>query len=139
MTQPATNADITAVSLTVAGLTANSKPYDGNATATLNGAAALSAGVVGSEDVTLGGTPVAAFDTQNAGTAKPVTVSGYTLAGADIGNYTLSQPAGLSADITAAGLTVTGITANNKVYDGTTTATLNTGSASLVGVVGGKP
>ena len=33
---------------------------------------------------------------------------------------------------------MTGITANNKVYDGTTTATLNTGSASLVGVVGGE-
>jgi len=30
-------------------------------------------------------------------------------------------------------LTVSGVTANNKVYDGTTTATLNTGSAALVG------
>src|SRR5439155_14877657 len=42
-----------------------------------------------------------------------------------------------SANITAKGLTVTGTSANNKPYDGTTTATLNLGSASLVGVVSG--
>jgi len=35
-------------------------------------------------------------------------VTGYALAGADIGNYTLSQPTSLSADITAVALTVTG-------------------------------
>ena len=32
---------------------------------------------------------------------------------------------------------VCAVTANNKVYDGTTTATLNTGSATLMGVIGG--
>jgi phosphotransferase system IIA component len=135
LTQPTTNADITAVALTVTGVTANSKPYDGNNTATLGGTAALSAGVVGSEDVTLGGTPAATFDTKNVGTAKPVTVTGFALAGADIGNYTLSQPAGLAADITQAVLTVTGLGAQNKVYDGTTAATL-TGTAGLAGVFG---
>src|SRR5207249_6620267 len=39
--------------------------------------------------------------------------------------------------ITAKTLTVSGITASNKVYDGNTTATLNTGAAALVGVVAG--
>src|SRR6185437_8060937 len=38
--------------------------------------------------------------------------------------------------ITAKALTVSGITANNKTYDATTAAQLNTGSAALVGVVG---
>jgi hypothetical protein len=60
-------------------------------------------------------------------------VSGLTLSGADAGNYTLTQPM-TTATITAHGLTVTGITATNKVYDGTTTATLNVANASLVGV-----
>ena len=35
-------------------------------------------------------------------------------------------------------LTVSGITANNKVYDRTTAANLNVGSASLVGVFSGN-
>ena len=43
-----------------------------------------------------------------------------------------------NASITAKPLTVTGITANNKVYDNTTAATLNSGSAALVGVVGSE-
>jgi hypothetical protein len=39
--------------------------------------------------------------------------------------------------ITPATLSVTGITADDKRYDGTTTATLNTSGAALVGVVNG--
>ncbi len=66
----------------------------------------------------------ATFDTKNVGTAKPVTVTGVTLSGADAGNYTVAQPAGLTADITALELTVAGATADNKVYDGTTDATV---------------
>ena len=53
------------------------------------------------------------------------------------GNYSLAQPAGLTANITPVGLTVTGITANNKPYDGTTAATLNVGGATLNGVLTG--
>src|SRR5208283_1531805 len=46
---------------------------------------------------------------------------GYAITGADAGNYTLAQPAGLAADITAATLTITA-TANTKTYDGTISA-----------------
>ena len=79
-----------------------------------------------------GGT--ATFDTKNVGTGKTVTGTGFTLAGADAGNYVLaSTTLTTTADITAA--TVTGsITANNKVYDGTTAATLAT--RTLSGVLG---
>jgi len=34
-------------------------------------------------------------------------------------------------------LTITGVTANNKIYDRTTSATLNLGSAALSGVLAG--
>ncbi len=61
---------------------------------------------------------------------KTVTVSGLALAGRDAANYTLTQPT-TTANITPAGLTVTSITANNKVYDSTTAATL-TGTPTLV-------
>ena len=70
--------------------------------------------------------------------ALVVTVSGLTLTGAGATNYTLAQPAGLSANITAAGVAITsGITANNKVYDGTPVATISSNNVVLNGVVGG--
>ena len=56
------------------------------------------------------------FNNKNVGTAKPVTVSGVTLSGGDAGNYTVSQPSGLAADITAKNLTISGAVAQNKVY-----------------------
>ncbi|MEI7908428.1 MAG: family 43 glycosylhydrolase [Verrucomicrobiota bacterium] len=86
--------------LTVSGVTAANKEYDGTPAATLIGTAAL-VGVVSGDTVTLGGTPSASFANANVGTAKPVTVTGYTLAGASAVNYSLTQPA-LSANITAA-------------------------------------
>src|SRR5205814_314688 len=72
---------------------------------------------------------------KNVGTAKPVTVSGVILSGAGATNYTVSQPSGLTANITAKNLTISGAVANNKQYDGDDTATVNFGGASLVGVI----
>ena len=125
-------ANITPASLTITGLTANNKVYDTTVTDTLSGTATVSA--LGNDVVSLGGTGTAAFASKNVGTGKAVTVSGYTLSGADAGNYTLIEPTGLTANITAASLTVTGLTANNKVYDATTGATLSgTATVSALG------
>ena len=120
--------------LTVTGLSAVNKVYDRTTVATLTGAATLS-GVVPGDVVNLGGTATGSFADKTVGTNKLVTVSGLALTGADAGNYTLSAP-NLSANITAATANVTGLTAGNKVYDGTTAATL-TGTARLTGVVPG--
>jgi hypothetical protein len=65
-----------------------------------------------------------------------VTVSGLSLSCADSTIYSLTQPTA-TADITAASLAVSGVTASNKTYDGNTNATLDLGSAALSGVVGG--
>src|SRR5204863_6160259 len=46
------------------------------------------------------------------------------------GNYTLTQQTGLTANITPKALSVSGLSASNKTYDATTTATL-TGTAAL--------
>ena len=43
-----------------------------------------------------------------------MTVTGYGLSGADAGNYSLAQPSGLFADITAADLTITANNASSK-------------------------
>ncbi|MCX6197084.1 MAG: YDG domain-containing protein [Flavobacteriia bacterium] len=85
--------------LTISGITADNKAYDGTSTATISGTASL-VGIVGSEDVTLTGTPTATFVSSAVGVGIDVTVSGYSITGAAIGNYTLTQPT-LSANIIA--------------------------------------
>jgi len=121
-------ANISRANLLISGLTVNSKVYDATTDATLSGAAAITA--LGGDSVTLGGTGTGAFTDKNAGSGKLVTISGYTLSGADAGNYDLVEPTGLTANITPAALKVTGITANDKVYDTTVYATLS-GTATV--------
>ena len=116
LTQPTTTADITAKNLTITGVTANNKTFDNNTTATLAGTATLN-GIISPDVVTISGTPVAVFANVGPAIGISVTVTGYTLAGADFGNYTVSQPTGLTATITSAlpttqpsGMTFTNIT-----------------------------
>jgi gliding motility-associated-like protein len=136
LTQPSATASITVASLTVSGVVANNKTYDGKTTATLNNSAAVLSGVFGTDVVSLVSTSATGtFENKNVGTSKIVSISGFTLGSTDAANYILTQPSA-SADITPATLTVSGVTANNKVYDGTTTASLNTGSAILTGILG---
>ncbi len=106
------SANITPKALTLAGVSVANKTYDGSTTAALSGGALT--GVIGSDNVTL--TPTGAFATANAGTSIAVTVSG-TLGGTAAGNYTLTAPTGLSADITPKALTITASNVS-KTYDG---------------------
>ena len=115
-------ASISAAELTVVGVTSASKVYDSTINAQLNGAPTLNGAVSGDDVSLISDNASAAFAGSNVGTGIPVTVSGYDLTGADAGNYTLTQPTGLTADITAATLTITA-TANTKIYDGNTSAT----------------
>jgi hypothetical protein len=108
------NLTITPANLTIAGVTAASKVYDGTRLASLSGGGIE---VFGNDNVTLVKTnAIGSFDTKDVGTAKPVTASGYALSGADNGNYNLIQPTGLQADITPKALR---IVANNdaRTYD----------------------
>ncbi len=130
-------ADITAKTLSVTGITAENKVYDGTTDATLDLEAAALEGVVDGDDVVLvTAEAVGAFADADAGEDKPVTVTGLSLSGEQSANYTLAELV-LEADITVKTLSVTGITAENKVYDGTTDATLNLEAAALDGVVDG--
>ena len=75
-------------------------------------------GVVNDDDVSVS----VAGEQTNAGTGYEATAS---LTGEKVGNYKLPTPATKTFDIAKKTVTVTsGITANNKEYDGTTTATL---------------
>ncbi len=102
------NFQITPKGLTISGVLANDKVYDGTILATLDTSGAGLVGVVGLDDVNLDDSGAGGlFADKNAGNGKPVTVSGFALSGADAGNYSLAQPSGLSADIVPKGLTVT--------------------------------
>ena len=115
-------ADIRPAPLAVTGLAANGKVYDASTLATLSGAPAIQA--FGTDVVVLAGAAEGRFADKNVGVAKPVTVSGLGLSGADAGNYRLVQPAGLSADIAPAPLAVAGIGAVDKQFDGSVAAQL---------------
>ena len=133
LTQPSLTANITAKNLTISGLTGNNKAYDGTTTASLSGSPSLS-GIIAPDVVTISGSPSSSFATSAIGTGISITVTGYTLSGADAGNYSVTQPTGLTGNITAITLTISGLTGDNKVYDRNTTATLS-GTPSLVGVL----
>ena len=124
---------VTTAPLTITGVTANNKSYNGLTTATLSGTAAYS-GLQNGETFSVTGTASASFATATVGTAKAVTVTGYTTPSS---NYTVSQPTGLTADITTVNLTITGVTADNKSYDGLTTATLS-GTPAYNGLQNGE-
>ncbi len=116
--------------LTITGISISNKTYDGNTTATISGTAAYS-GLVNGESFSVSGTPSATFSDKNVGNGKSVLVSGYT---APSVNYSITQPTGLTANITAKELTVTSAAVTTKTYDGTTSATI---TGTLVGVIFG--
>lgn len=118
----ALHANVTPASLTATGLSALDKVYDGTVAVQFSGQATVTP--LGSDSVTIAGTPFGSFSDKNVGLDKSVSIGGLVLAGADAGNYLLSIPT-LRADITALALLVNGLTAASKVYDATTTAQLS--------------
>ena len=132
--QESTTANITPATLTVVGLSATSRVYDATMVAGLTGTATVAA--LSGDTVTLAGTATGAFANKNVGTAKAVTTSGLSLGGADALNYTLVQES-TTANITPATLTVSGITAANKTYDGTAFATVSATNALYGGLISG--
>ena len=107
--------------VTITDISADNKVYDGTVNATITGTPAISGLVVGDEnDVTVVTTSAkAAFADADAGTAKTVNFSGYALTGAKAGNYTLAQPASVTANISPKELTIADVTVAEKSYDGT--------------------
>ena len=113
--------------VTITGISAQNKEYDGNTNAVITGIPEINGLVAGDKgDVTVVTTSAkAAFADKDAGTAKTVTFNGYALTGTKAGNYTLSaQPASVTANISPKELTITDVMVEAKAYDGTTTATV---------------
>ena len=143
---------ITKAPILVAGLQASDKTYNGSTDASVTGASnsrlitpfkgdtvSLSA----SSD-TLNCSSACTFDTANVYTNKPVTVTqgvlqnNFSLSGTDAGNYEISGVAvNLSANIFPAPLYVSGLSAQNKIYNANTTAVITQGTPTVTGTVYG--
>ena len=125
------NFEISPKGVTITGLSAENKEYDGSTAATVTGTPEISGKVNESDELTVN-SGSASFADANAATGKTVTFSGYTLTGAAIDNYTLSaQPASVKANITPKPVTVTGVTATDRAYNGTTTVALTGGTVDV--------
>ena len=105
------------VTLTV---TVKDKVYDGTLTAEL-GTVTHSGFVAGDNVQLVNGTP--SFSSKDRGENIQVTFTPFTLTGPDAGNYALTQPTGVKAGISPKPVTVSGITAQDKTYDGNTQVT----------------
>ena len=122
-------------------LTANNKTYDGNTTATVS-EKEIATGI-GSEKLKLTANG-STFADKNVGTGKTVILGALTLGNGTDGlasNYQLASSgnqATTTAEISKADITaVTGITASNKTYDGSTSAMLTTSGAGFTGMISG--
>jgi CSLREA domain-containing protein len=84
---------ITQAALTVTGITAADKVYDGTTEATLNVSGSALVGLIGSDVVMLDTSGIdGQFEDENVGQDKMVFISGLIISGADAGNYALIQP-----------------------------------------------
>ncbi len=92
--------------LTISGMRANDKPYDGTTTATIDNSGDAPVGVIAGDVVNLNTSTTASFSQANAGNFLTVTGSLFSISDADADNYSLSQPTAI-ASIEPALLTIT--------------------------------
>jgi hypothetical protein len=111
-------------------------------TGTLNTNSASLSGILDNDNVFLVATgATATFLDRNVGTAVPVTVAGLSISGADAGNYTLTQPTGLTGNITQSSTMVTLSSVSNLTVFGQVTtivaqvATVSPGAGQPTGTV----
>jgi hypothetical protein len=116
--------------VTVNGTSVANKTYDGTNIASLTGGALI--GVHSGDNVTLNQSGF--FVSKNVGNNIAV-VATDTLGGTSASNYSLVEPTGLTGNILAKQISISGTVVATKTYDGTTSATLSGGR--LVGVVSG--
>ena len=119
--------------ISITGVQAADRAYNGLKTVVLSGGVlqGVETGDTADIDVTLG---MGTMQNKDVGSNKSVT-TGITLSGTASGNYTLTQPANVTVNISAKNLTITDVTATDREYDGTQMVSITGGT--LVGVITG--
>src|SRR5690606_18557904 len=96
---PSTTATITPPTISLTGISANDKVFDGTTLATLDTSSAEITGVIPDDELTIA-SATGAFEDATPGVDKHVSITGITLGGEDAGNYVLvSTTASATADI----------------------------------------
>ena len=130
---------VTPRTVTVTGIAAQSRPYNGGTAAALDFSGASITGKL--EGDALSVTASGVFETKNAGESRTVSLTGLTLTGGAKDNYTLdaaNSQRTASAAITPKEVTVTADNCKvSKVYDGTNRAGAFIGTPQLTGVLSG--
>ena len=133
---------ITAKEITISGIAADDRVYNGvsDTSVTLNYDGVQYDGLIAGDELSV--TANGAFSDGNAGVDKTVTLGGLAFSGADAGNYVLAatgQQTTASASIARRVITVSGIGADDRVYNGVsdTSVTLNYGGVKLDGLLAG--
>ena len=126
---------VTQKEVTVSGITAANKEYDGNTDATVNASGATITGIVSGDSLTI--TATGSFADADVGENKTVTLTLGTLGGADSANYTLATAGNQTetkANITAKDVSISAVTVSDKDYNGNANATV--ASVTITGVSG---
>lgn len=112
---------VTPAPISIENIHVNDKEYDGGADAEIASYDIL--GIIDGDsiDVSIG---AAHFDNKNVGVNKPVLFSDIVIQGEDSGNYRLVSLPTATASISQKSITIEGVTVANKVYDGSTNATI---------------
>ena len=129
------NAVVEKKEVTVSGIAAENKEYDGGTTATVNASGATITGKVDGDKLTI--TATGTFADADAGENKTVTLTLGTLGGADSANYTLATAGNQTetkANITAKDVSISAVTVSDKDYSGNANATV--ASVTITGVSG---
>ena len=128
------NAVVEKKEVTVSGITAENKEYDGGTNATVNASGAIITGKETGDDLTVSVSAGSTFDSADAG-SRTVTLGALTLGGASAGNYKLAaigNQTTATANITAKDVSISAATVNDKGYDGNANATV--ASVTITGV-----
>ena len=139
--QSAVASNILPKNLTMFGLSvATSKVYDGTTASVVNGTAQLQAtenpntGTANDgkpytgDVVSIAGTPIGTYNNKTVLLASNVTFSGLALTGSQASNYSFTIQSNALSNITPKHINAINITTANKIYDGTTAASVTGGS-----------
>ncbi|EJO22875.1 filamentous hemagglutinin family N-terminal domain protein, partial [Selenomonas sp. FOBRC6] len=129
---------ITRRALTFDAVAAQTKIYDGNTNADAAQFSATLGNIVAGEENSVSATAAGAeYNDKNVTAANAVSYTGVALTGTGAGNYSIADTAQGKGTITKRALTLGTVTAQTKIYDGTTAADAGKFSAALTNAIAG--
>jgi hypothetical protein len=120
------NAEIYRKTLSISGITAEAKTYDGTTNASVSADKAIATDLIDGEKITINATGT--FADKNFGN-KTVSLHS-TYSGDTVDNYAITDQSTAQASISKRAITISGIAAESKIYDGKTEARINTANAT---------